>query len=499
MEEIAENSIGDGNAAALSSTEMSGSRSFAFAIVARRKEGKQTQNLTEMKPSKDDKMGLELSLSLPNVSWLPIGSTPDGEKEQQPSRVDFDFLESVIAKPVVVAAKMFEEMSEREIACLKESARELICDPGQIYMLSVIRQLLPKRSVISLELLLQKCHRTQLQILVAIKTGQAELLEFDFPVFFSDLAEIYVELRCRNLKCQIHLGENKCNCKFCAEKNGFCKDCMCMLCSKFDMESTTCSWVACDKCLHWYHVDCGMQESCFRNVLGASGNGAEMNLFCIACGHTSEMFGFAFKKCGKEFTSEALSRELNYFRRIFSTSNTFRGKRLHEIATLMLSFLEDRANVQEVEHQTAGSFNVEKIWNLFVYCCEVLGRTLTIDKLLDIFKNHGPEWQQLQKTQLKEPEELTLKTSGKEKDDFNWTGLLSAPSDPDSVLLERARKLLRGNNGSSRVQCDGLAGMMQIFDNDKHGNNWRSLSSSSSSPIYPPWGAYTKSKKRHLL
>ena len=92
MEEIAENSIGDGNAAALSSTEMSGSRSFAFSIVAPRKEGKQTQNLTEMKPSKDDKMGLELSLSLPNVSWLPIGSTPDGEKEQQPSRVDFDFL-----------------------------------------------------------------------------------------------------------------------------------------------------------------------------------------------------------------------------------------------------------------------------------------------------------------------------------------------------------------------------------------------------------------------
>ena len=78
---------------------------------------------------------------------------------------------------------------------------------------------------------------------------------------------------------------------------------------------------------------------------------------------------------------------------------------------------------------------MEKIWNLFVYCCEVLGRTLTIDKLLDIFKNHGPEWQQLQKTQLKEPEELALKTSGKEKDDLNWTGLLSSPSDPGQFFI----------------------------------------------------------------
>lgn len=361
MESIAENSIGDGRTAALSSTEMSGSRSFAFSFVVPKKQGMQAQNLSDVKPSKEDMMGLELSLSLPNVSTLPIGSTPNGEKEQQPSRVDFDFLESVIQKPLEVVAEMFEEMPEREIACLKESARELICNPCQIYLLSVIRQSLAKRSDITLELLLRKCHRTQLRILVAIKTGQAELLEFDFPVFSSDLAEIYVDLRCRNVKCQIQLEEDKCNCKSCAEKNGFCKDCMCMLSSRFDMESTTCSWVQCDKCLHWYHVDCGMRESCFRNVLSDSGDEAEMNLFCVACGHTSEMFGFAFKQCGTKFTPETLSRELNYFQRMFSASNTFRGKRLHEIATLMLSLLEDRANVQEVEHQTAGSFNDDGI------------------------------------------------------------------------------------------------------------------------------------------
>lgn len=131
-----------------------------------------------------------------------------------------------------------------------------------------------------------------------------------------------------------------------------------------------------------------------------------------------------------------------------------------------------------------------------MYCCEVLDRTLTIDKLLDIFKNSGPEGQQLQKIQLKVPEKLASKTSGKEKDEFNWTSLSSSPSETDTMLLERATKLLRSNNGSSRIQCNRLEGMMEIFGNDKHG---KSLSSSSSSPIYPSWGAYSKSKKRHVL
>lgn len=46
-------------------------------------------------------------------------------------------------------------------------------------------------------------------------------------------------------------------------KKGFCNDCMCLICSKFNMN--TCSWVDCDVCLHWCHVECVIRESYIRN------------------------------------------------------------------------------------------------------------------------------------------------------------------------------------------------------------------------------------------
>ncbi|KAK6140543.1 hypothetical protein DH2020_025720 [Rehmannia glutinosa] len=127
------------------------------------------------------------------------------------------------------------------------------------------------------------------------------------------------------------------------------------------MASNTCSWVGCDVCLHWCHADCGLRESHIRNGQSATGpkGTTEMQFYCVACDHPSEMFGFVkevFQNFVKEWTAENLSRELEYVRRIFCASEDVRGKQLHEIALRMLSKLANRADLQEVQNHVMNFF-----------------------------------------------------------------------------------------------------------------------------------------------
>ncbi|CAL5380413.1 unnamed protein product [Camellia sinensis] len=270
-----------------------------------------------------------------------------------------DFVEPIItmmiSEPVHVMAQKFNEMTGQSIARLKDSVCDIILNAGKRWQLSAFQKALQNRSDISMEMLL-KSHRAQLEILVALRTGIQEFLQRNYDISTSDLAEIFLNMRCRNLTCRNILPVDECDCKVCMQKNGFCSTCMCLVCSKFDMASNTCSWVGCDVCLHWCHADCALRESYIRNGRSASGpqGTAEMQFHCVACDHPSEMFGFVkevFQNFAKEWTAETLSKELEYVRRIFSASEDMRGKRLHNIAVLMLSRLANKSEFREIQSQ----------------------------------------------------------------------------------------------------------------------------------------------------
>ncbi|KAL2536729.1 Protein OBERON 4 [Forsythia ovata] len=290
-------------------------------------------------------------------------SNPEGK--EQALVVGADFAESIVtmivAEPLHTMAQRFNEMTEQHVTCVKEFVREIILNPGKQWQLSALQKALRNRKDIALDMLV-KSHVSQLEILVALKTGLQEFLQQNCNVPSSDLAEIFLNLRCRNLTCRSLVPVDECDCKICMQKNGFCRECMCLVCSKFDMASNTCSWVGCDVCLHWCHADCGLRESYIRNGRSASGaqGTTEMQFHCVACDHPSEMFGFVkevFQNYVKEWTAETLSRELEYVKRIFSGSGDLRGKQLHEIASQMLSKLANRAYLQEVQNHILGFFN----------------------------------------------------------------------------------------------------------------------------------------------
>ncbi|XVE74212.1 hypothetical protein DITRI_Ditri11bG0180700 [Diplodiscus trichospermus] len=264
-----------------------------------------------------------------------------------------NFVETIISRmvsePIHVMARKFHEMTGQSIACLKESIREIMLNADKYGQLRVSQEALLNHSDLTMETLL-KSHRAQLEILVSLKTSLPEYLQVDNSVPSSDLAEIFLNLRCRNLMCWSSVPVDECDCKVCLKKNGFCSSCMCLVCSKFDMASNTCSWVGCDVCLHWCHADCGLRESYIRNGHNAAG----MQFHCVACDHPSEMFGFVkevFQNFSKEWTLQTFSKELEYVRRIFSGSKDVRGKRLHEIANQMLVRLAKKPDLPEVHSQ----------------------------------------------------------------------------------------------------------------------------------------------------
>ncbi|KAK6285284.1 hypothetical protein POUND7_011463 [Theobroma cacao] len=296
----------------------------------------------EKKRAMREKHGLYRSSSQKEQEQLLIGGA--------------DFVETVISKmvsePIYVMARKFHEMTGQSIACLKESIREIMLNAEKHGQLRASQEALRSRSDLTLETLL-KSHRAQLEILVALKTGLPEYFQVDNSISSSDLAEIFLNLRCRNLMCRSSVPVDECDCKVCSKKNGFCSACMCLVCSKFDMASNTCSWVGCDVCLHWCHADCGLRESYIRNGHGA----AEMQFHCVACDHPSEMFGFVkevFQNFAKEWTLETFSKELEYVKRVFSGSKDVRGKRLHEIANQMIVRLAKKSDLFEVYSQMMG-------------------------------------------------------------------------------------------------------------------------------------------------
>ncbi|XP_042010139.1 protein OBERON 4-like isoform X2 [Salvia splendens] len=286
------------------------------------------------------------------------------DSKDQELGVGTDLAESIVtmivSEPIHTMARRFNDMNVKHIPSIKEFARDIISNPVKQWQLSALQKALQKRSDITLDMLLN-ANRTQLEILVALKTGLREFVLPKYDIATSDLAEIFLNMRCRNLNCRSLLPVDECDCKICSQRSDFCRDCMCLVCSKFDMASNTCSWVGCDVCLHWCHADCGLRESHIRNGRSASGaqGTTEMQFYCVACDHPSEMFGFVkevFQNFIKEWTAENLSRELEYVKRIFYASEDVRGKQLHEIAVRMLSRLANRSDFQDVQSHIINFF-----------------------------------------------------------------------------------------------------------------------------------------------
>ncbi|XP_076886639.1 protein OBERON 4-like [Bidens hawaiensis] len=277
-----------------------------------------------------------------------IGTSPADLAEPKP------ILAMVVSDPLHIVSRILNEMSPPSLTSLKDLARDVILNPSKRRQFSAFRKTLEKRSDITLDAL-SKAHRVQVEILVALKTGIQGFLQTNSDMPSSDLAEIYLNIRCRNLACRSYIPVDECDCKVCVQKKGFCSSCMCLICSKFDTASNTCSWVGCDVCLHWCHTDCGLRESFIRNgrsAAGASGQSqTEMQSFCVACNHPSEMFGFVrevFKNFAKGWSAEAMANELEYVRRIFSVSEDIRGKRLHEISLQLLTRLSNKSDIPQV-------------------------------------------------------------------------------------------------------------------------------------------------------
>lgn len=306
-------------------------------------DGGLTYNLEKKRIVKETSSGsLYRTSSLKEQEKLPMGAP--------------DFTETVVARlitePVNEMSKKFNDMTVQFTLVLKASICGMMSNADKRGQFYAIQKALQNRSDITMDMLL-KCHRAQLEILVSLKTGLPDFLKEISAIGSADLAEIFLNLRCRNMTCRNLLPVDECDCKVCAPKNGFCSACMCLVCSKFDLASNTCSWVGCDVCLHWCHVDCALRESYIRNGPSATGDqgATEMQFHCVACDHPSEMFGFVkevFQNFAKDWTAETLSRELEYVKRIFSASKDVRGKQLHELADHMLARLANKSNLPEV-------------------------------------------------------------------------------------------------------------------------------------------------------
>lgn len=263
-----------------------------------------------------------------------------------PSRAE-KIVRDVLVESIPSMSQLFKEFPNETIESAKKYLNCLISASEKKDQLVELQNLLQCRPEISKETL-AKAHKAQLEILVAVKFGLNEFVSGKVHLQTSDLLEIFLCLRCPNVNCKSLLPVDDCDCKICSTKKGFCSQCMCPVCHKFDCANNTCSWVGCDACSHWSHAFCALEKNFIRpgpNLKGSS-RITEMQFYCLGCGHASEMFGFVkdvFIYCAKDWGLETLIKELDCVRRIFKGSEDLKGKELYLKAAELITRLERRA------------------------------------------------------------------------------------------------------------------------------------------------------------
>ncbi|XP_062210509.1 protein TITANIA-like [Phragmites australis] len=289
---------------------------------------------------------------LPARMVAPVASVPstggsfDGSRgglhAWRPERI----LREIVSDSVAAMAQVLQDFPSETLEVLREAVRGMIDAPEKRDELASLQRKLERRSDLTAEAL-GRANKTQLEILVAIKTGMAVFVTGKGRVSSSELAEMFLMTRCRNLNCKSALPVDDCECKICATRKGFCSACMCPVCQKFDCAANTCSWVGCDVCSHWCHAACALERNLIRpgpTLKGAMGT-TEMQFQCLGCNHASEMFGFVkevFNCCAENWAAETLMKEMDFVRRIFAASEDFEGKGLHARAEEVLSMLSKK-------------------------------------------------------------------------------------------------------------------------------------------------------------
>uniref|UniRef100_A0A5B6Z6I5 Protein OBERON 3 n=1 Tax=Davidia involucrata TaxID=16924 RepID=A0A5B6Z6I5_DAVIN len=269
----------------------------------------------------------------------------DGGKARKLSRPE-RILREIVSESIPFMAQRIQELPDETVESTKEYLKSLISTPEKKEELVGLQNRLERRSDLTNEAL-SKSHKNQLEILVAIKMGLGSFLSAKISLPATELVEIFLLERCRNVNCKRLLPVEDCECKICSTKKGFCSECMCPVCLNFDCANNTCSWVGCDVCSHWCHAACGIQRNLIKpgpSLKGPSGT-TEMQFHCLGCSHASEMFGFVkdvFMSCAKDWGLETLIKELDCVRKIFRGSEDFKGKELHIKADEMLSKLENK-------------------------------------------------------------------------------------------------------------------------------------------------------------
>lgn len=275
-----------------------------------------------------------------------LDSLEDRRPRKPPSKGE-RIVHDVITEPIPVMSQLFQEFPVESIESAKGYLKSLMEAPEKKDELVDLQTLLERRAEPTKETL-SKAHNSQLEILVAVKFGLSEFVSGKVRLQTSELVEIYLYMRCRNLNCKSLLPVDDCDCKICSTKKGFCSQCMCPVCFKYDCASNTCSWVGCDACSHWCHAACGIEKNSIRpgpSLKGSSGT-TEMQFYCLGCGHASEMFGFVkdvFIYCAKDWGLQTLIKELDCVRRIFKGSEDLKGKELYLKAAELITRLERRA------------------------------------------------------------------------------------------------------------------------------------------------------------
>lgn len=280
------------------------------------------------------------SESLRNLEGLDGGGTRMVRKG--PERI----VREIVSESVPVMALVIQELPEETLVLVKEYLKNVIAMPEKKEELAGLQNWLNQRSDLTKETL-SKCHKEQLEILVAVKMGLGSFLSKEIRLPIPELVEIFLYVRCRNVNCRSALPIDDCDCKICSAHKGFCSQCMCPICLNFDCANNTCSWVGCDVCSHWCHAACGIQRNLIHpgpSLKGPSGT-TEMQFHCIGCNHASEMFGFVkdvFLCCAKDWDLETLKKELDCVRKIFRGSDDYKGKELHSKADEIISKLENK-------------------------------------------------------------------------------------------------------------------------------------------------------------
>ena len=281
----------------------------------------------------------------------------------RPGIIDW-VLSRIISDPLESSNRMIQEMTDQSIAHLHENISIMITDHSNQSKLSHFREILHRKSELNLETL-SKFHPSFLSILVSVKTGLPGFIQRGKKTLSSsDLAEVFLNLKCKNIQCLSILPVDDCDCKICSKKRGFCSACMCLTCGNFDSASNTCGWVGCDVCLHWCHTDCALKDSHIKNG-EIGGDRKEVQFICVACDHPSEMFGFVkevFKTYAVGWRKEILVRELEFIRRIFGCSEDTKGMRLHAAAAQQLLNLGKNKDHGEVVRQMLGFLAGELIY-----------------------------------------------------------------------------------------------------------------------------------------